>query len=156
MNGKMSMQTEREVPLLMQRKPVATLNEYTGKPVMKSAHWAYESAAGGFPSVRPPGVAAHELPPDGGTKAALCAAYSAFTNVKTEFANFRLSAGIIKDYPVILPVKPARHSSIFRSPQENVWEMIKRPQENVDGTTKSPQENVAEIAKRPQENVNCS
>ena len=79
MNGKMSMQAEREVPLLMQRKPVATLNEYTGKPVMKSAHWAYESAAD----------AAHELPPDGGTKAALCAAYSAFTNVKTEFANSR-------------------------------------------------------------------
>ena len=79
MNGKMSMQAEREVPLLMQRKPVATLNEYTGKPVMKSAHWAYESAA----------AAAHELPPDGGTKAALCAAYSAFTNVKTEFANCR-------------------------------------------------------------------
>ena len=90
MNGKMSMQAEREVPLLMQRKPVATLNEYTGKPVMKSAHWAYESAAGGFPSVRPPGVAAHELPPDGGTKAALCAEYSAFTNVKTEFDNFHL------------------------------------------------------------------
>ena len=79
MNGKMSMQAEREVPLLVQRKPVATLNEYTGKPVMKSAHWAYESAA----------AAAHELPPDGGTKAALCAAYSAFTNVKTEFANGR-------------------------------------------------------------------
>ena len=38
-------------------------------PVMKSAHWAYESAAGGFPSVRPPGVAAHEIPPGGGTKA---------------------------------------------------------------------------------------
>ena len=79
MNGKMSMQAEREVPLLVQRKPVATLNEYTGKPVMKSAHWAYESAA----------AAAHESPPDGGTKAALCAAYSAFTNVKTEFANGR-------------------------------------------------------------------
>ena len=46
---------------------------------MKSALGAYESAA----------VAAHELPPDGGTKAALCAAYSAFTNVKTEFANCR-------------------------------------------------------------------
>ena len=89
MNGKMSMQAEREVPLLMQRKPVATLNEYTGKPVMKSAHWAYESAAGGFPSVRPPGVAAHELPPDGGTKAALCAEYSAFTGLKTEYANGR-------------------------------------------------------------------
>ena len=44
----MSMQTEREVPLLMQRKQVATLNEYTGKPVMKSARWAYESAAGGL------------------------------------------------------------------------------------------------------------
>ena len=85
------MQAEREVPLLMQRKPVATLNEYTGKPVMKSAHWAYESAAGGFPSVRPPKVAAHEIPPDGGTKAALCAAYSAFTNVKTELANPDLS-----------------------------------------------------------------
>ena len=79
MNGKMSMQAEREVPLLVQRKPVATLNEYTGQPVMKSAHWAYESAA----------AAAHELPPDGGTKAALCAAYSAFTNVKTEFSNCR-------------------------------------------------------------------
>ena len=64
MNGKMSMQAEREVPLQMQRKPVATLNEYTGKPVMKSAHWAYESAA----------AAAHELPPDGGTKAARRAA----------------------------------------------------------------------------------
>ena len=51
--------------------------KHTGKPVMKSAHWAYESAAGGVPSVRPPGVAAHEIPPDGGTKAALCAAYSA-------------------------------------------------------------------------------
>ena len=67
MNDKMSMQAEREVPLLMQRKPVATLNEYTGKPVMKSALWAYESAA----------IAAHEIPPDGGTKAARCAAYSA-------------------------------------------------------------------------------
>ena len=77
MNSKMSMQAEREVPLLMQRKLVATLNEYTGKPVMKSAHWAYESAA----------AAAHELPPDGGTKAARCAAYSAFTGVKAEFAN---------------------------------------------------------------------
>ncbi len=61
----MSMPAEREVPLLMQRKPVATLNEYTGKPVMKSAHWAYESAA----------VAAHEIPPDGGTESALCAAW---------------------------------------------------------------------------------
>ena len=91
MNGKMSMQAEREVPLLMQRKPVATLNEYTGKPVMKSALWAYESAAGGFSSIRPPGVSAHEIPPDGGTKAALCAAYSAFTNVKTEFANGRFN-----------------------------------------------------------------
>ena len=79
MNGKMSMQAEMEVPQLMQRKQVASLNEYTGKPVMKSAHWAYKSAAD----------AAHELPPDGGTKAALCAAYSAFTNVKTEFANCR-------------------------------------------------------------------
>ena len=87
MNGKMSMQAEREVPLLVQRKPVATLNEYTGKPVMKSALWAYESAAGGFPSVRPPRVAAHEIPPDGGTKAAHCAAYSAFTGVKAERAN---------------------------------------------------------------------
>ena len=67
----MSMQTEREVPLLMQRKPVATLNEYTGKPVMKSAHWAYESAAD----------AAHELPPDGGTKAARCATYTAMLYV---------------------------------------------------------------------------
>ena len=65
MNGKMSMQAEREVPLLMQRKPVATLNEYTGKPVMKSALGAYESAA----------AAAHEIPPAGGTKAARCAAY---------------------------------------------------------------------------------
>ena len=81
MNGKMSMQAEREVPLLMQRKPVATLNEYTGKPVMKSALWAYESAA----------IAAHEIPPDGGTKAARCAAYSAFTGVKAEFANADLS-----------------------------------------------------------------
>lgn len=62
--------------------------------------------------------------------------------------NCRLSAGIIKDYPVILPGKPTRHSSIVRSPQENVWEMIKRPQENVDETTKSPQENVDKIAKR--------
>jgi hypothetical protein len=79
MNGKMSMHAEREVPLLMQRKPVATLNEYTGKPVMKSAHWAYESAA----------AAAHELPPDGGTKAARCAAYSAFTGVKAELDNCR-------------------------------------------------------------------
>ena len=79
MNGKISISTEKEVPLLMQRKPVATLNEYTGKPVMKSAHWAYESAA----------AAAHELPPDGGTKAARCAAYSAFTGVKAEFANSR-------------------------------------------------------------------
>ena len=75
------MKAGKEVPLLMQRKPVASLNEYTGKPVMKSAHWAYESAA----------AAAHELPPDGGTKAALCAAYSAFTNVKTEFANCRFA-----------------------------------------------------------------
>ena len=75
------MQAEREVPLLMQRKSVATLNEYTGKPVMKSALWAYESAA----------VAAHEIPPDGGTKAARCAAYSAFTSVKAEFANPDLS-----------------------------------------------------------------
>ena len=69
----MSMQAEREVPLLMQRKPVATLNEYTGKPVMKSAHWAYESAVN----------AAHELPPDGGTKAALCAACSVFLMMPT-------------------------------------------------------------------------
>ena len=61
------MLSEREVPLLMQRKPVATLNEYTGKPVMKSALRAYESAA----------AAAHEIPPGGGTKAARCAAYSA-------------------------------------------------------------------------------
>ena len=75
----MSMLAEREVPLLMQRKPVATLNEYTGKPVMKSALGAYASAA----------VAAHEIPPDGGTKAARCAAYSAFTGVKAEFANGR-------------------------------------------------------------------
>ena len=89
MNGKMSMHAEREVPLLMQRKPVATLNEYTGKPVMKSALRAYESAAGGFPSVRPPGVAAHEIPPGGGTKAARCAAYSAFTGLKAEFAKGR-------------------------------------------------------------------
>ena len=87
----------------MQRKPVASVSalrasvfapsgatprqvaetgrsmKHTGKPVMKSALWAYESAA----------VAAHEIPPDGGTKAALCAAYSAFTNVKTEFAKSR-------------------------------------------------------------------
>ena len=75
----MSMQAEREVPLLMQRKPVATLNEYTGKPVMKSALRANESAA----------AAAHEIPPGGGTKAARCAAYSAFTGVKAEFANSR-------------------------------------------------------------------
>ena len=58
--------------------------KYTGKPVMKSALRAYESAAGGFPSVRPPGVAAHEIPPDGGTKAARCAACSAFNGVKAE------------------------------------------------------------------------
>ena len=51
--------------------------KHTGKPVMKSALWAYESAAGGFSSIRPPRVAAHEIPPDGGTKAARCAAYSA-------------------------------------------------------------------------------
>ena len=89
MNTQMTILAEREVPLLMQRKPVATLNEYTGKPVMKSAHWAYESAAGGFPSVRPPGVAAHEIPPGGGTKAARCAAYSAFNGVKAEFAKCR-------------------------------------------------------------------
>ena len=79
MNGKMSMQAEREIPLLMQRKPVASLNEYTGKPVMKSALWAYESAA----------MAAHEIPPDGGTKAAQRAEYSAFTGVKAEPANGR-------------------------------------------------------------------
>ena len=85
MNGKMSMQTEREVPLLMQRKPVATLNEYTGKPVMKSALRAYESAA----------IAAHEIPPGGGTKAARCAAYSAFTGVKAEFANSDLSRSAV-------------------------------------------------------------
>ena len=101
MNGKMSMQAEREVPLLMQRKPVASVSalrawgfasalatpslaaetgrsmKYTGKPVMKSALRAYESAA----------IAADELPPGGGTKAARCAAYSAFTDVKAEFAN---------------------------------------------------------------------
>ena len=58
--------------------------KYTGKPVMKSALWAYESAAGGFSSIRPPRVAAHEIPPDGGTKAAHCAACSAFTGVKAE------------------------------------------------------------------------
>ena len=74
MNGKISISTGKEVPLLMQRKPVAPLNEYTGKPVMKSALWAYESAA----------AAAHEIPPDGGTKAARCAACSAFTGVKAE------------------------------------------------------------------------
>ena len=79
MNGKISISTEKEVPLLMQRKPVATLNEYTGKPVMKSALRAYESEAD----------AAHEIPPVGGTKAARCAAYSAFTGVKAEFANGR-------------------------------------------------------------------
>ena len=79
MNGKMSMHAEREVPLLMQRKPVATLNEYTGKPVMKSALRAYESAA----------IASHEIPPGGGTKAACCAAYLAFTGLKAEFANCR-------------------------------------------------------------------
>ena len=86
MNGKMSMQAEREVPLLMQRKPVATLNEYTGKPVMKSAHWAYESAA----------AAAHELPPDGGTKAALCAAYSACSPMRPMRQNkvFSLPASV--------------------------------------------------------------
>ena len=48
--------------------------KYTGKPVMKSALWAYESAA----------VAAHEIPPDSGTKAARCAAHSASTDVKAE------------------------------------------------------------------------
>ena len=53
--------------------------KYTGKPVMKSALWAYESAA----------VAAHEIPPNGGTKAARCAAYSAFTGVKAELTNCR-------------------------------------------------------------------
>ena len=53
--------------------------KYTGKPVMKSALRAYESAA----------AAAHEIPPDGGTKAARCAAYSAFTGVKAELANSR-------------------------------------------------------------------
>ena len=58
---------------------------------MKSAHWAYESAAGGFPSVRPPRVAAHEIPPGGGMKAARCAAYSAFTSLKAEFAIGRFS-----------------------------------------------------------------
>ena len=51
--------------------------KHTGKPVMKSALRAYESAA----------IAAHEIPPGGGTKAARCAAYSAFTGVKAEFAN---------------------------------------------------------------------
>ena len=39
--------------------------KHTGKPVMKSALRAYESAA----------IAAHEIPPGGGTKAARCAAY---------------------------------------------------------------------------------
>ena len=53
--------------------------KYTGKPVMKSALWSYESAA----------FAAHEIPPDGGTKAARCAAYFAFTGVKAELANGR-------------------------------------------------------------------
>ena len=53
--------------------------KHTGKPVMKSALRAYESAA----------AAAHEIPPGGGTKAARCAAYSAFTGVKAEFANSR-------------------------------------------------------------------
>ena len=53
--------------------------KYTGTPVMKSALRAYESAA----------IAAHEIPPGGGTKAARCAAYSAFTGVKAEFANSR-------------------------------------------------------------------
>ena len=57
--------------------------KYTGKPVMKSALWSYESAA----------VAAHEIPPDGGTKAARCAAYSAFTGVKSELANFPICRG---------------------------------------------------------------
>ena len=51
--------------------------KYTCKPVMKSALRAYESAA----------IAAHEIPPGGGTKAARCAAYSAFTGVKAEFDN---------------------------------------------------------------------
>ena len=102
MNGKMSMKAEREVPLLMQRKPVATLNEYTGKPVMKSAHWAYESAA----------AAAHELPPDGGTKAALCAAYSAFTNVKTEFANCQLPGRI----SACSPMRSTRQNKVFSLP----------------------------------------
>ena len=109
MNGKMSMQAEREVPLLVQRKPVATLNEYTGKPVMKSAHWAYESAAGGFPSVRPPRVAAHEIPPGGGMKAARCAAYSAFTGVKDEFANSRF----VDDY-LIMPERYNFQCSRYR------------------------------------------
>ena len=69
MNGKMSMQVEREVPLMMQRKAVASVSalrasvyapfgatprqvaetgrsmKYTGKPMMKSAQRAYESAA---------------------------------------------------------------------------------------------------------------
>ena len=73
MNEQISAAVEREVPLLMQRKPVATLNEYTGKPVMKSAHWAYESAAGGFSLIRPPGIAVHEIPPEGGMNSARCA-----------------------------------------------------------------------------------
>ena len=50
--------------------------------------------------------------------------------------NCWLSAGIIKDDLVILPVKPTRHSSIVRSPQENVDEIAKSPQENVEETTK--------------------
>ncbi|MBR5878078.1 MAG: hypothetical protein IKY91_00910, partial [Akkermansia sp.] len=32
---------------------------------------------------------AHEIPPDGGTKAARCAAYSAFTGVKAELDKSR-------------------------------------------------------------------
>ena len=43
----------------------------------------------GLPFGTPTRVAAHEIPPGGGTKAARCAAYSAFTGVKAEFANCR-------------------------------------------------------------------
>ena len=97
MNGKMSMQAEREVPLLMQRKPVATLNEIHGQA---SALRAYESAA----------IAAHEIPLGGGTKAARCAAYSAFTGVKAEFANCRF----VDDY-LIMPERYNFQYSKYRS-----------------------------------------
>ena len=69
----------RGVPLLMQRKPVATLNEIHGQARDEIRPKGVESAA----------IAAHEIPPVGGTKAARCAAYSAFNGVKAEFANGR-------------------------------------------------------------------